>query len=156
MPEGSAAPAARSISATSLILLLLLAAPAITAEVSRFVADGAGGTVTDTLTGAVWMVGPDARTCWYEGQEWVDSLGGDWRTPTLSELRMLYDTGVDTFDWGPFENDGCWVWAVEDSTGSPGWAFMFRSGIERFYDTVPTRYARAFAVSSSEAEADSL
>ena len=39
--------------------------------------------------GKTWKVGPIDCT-WYKAQEWIKSLGNQWRTPTLDELDELH------------------------------------------------------------------
>ena len=54
----------------------------------------ANGIVKDTNTGLEWKAGPDKDTNWGEARSWVQSLGGDWRMPTLDELEGLYKKGM--------------------------------------------------------------
>ena len=107
------------------------------------------GIITDNKTALQWRVGPDSDTDWYEAEDWVDNLGGDWRMPTLSELGGLYDAGIELDNWGYFENSGAFVWSGEVRDSSSAWYFYFRFGQhtcatrDRFSDN-----RRAFAVRS--------
>jgi hypothetical protein len=79
--------------------------------------DNGDGTVTDLVTGLVWLQNPGSKQSYADGIANVDSVstGGytDWRVPTIKELYSLIDfTGTDPDPMGkttkglkPFIND---------------------------------------------------
>ena len=108
-----------------------------------------GSVITDNETNLQWRVGPDSDTDWYEAEDWVDNLGGDWRMPTRSELQGLYDAGIKYNDWGYFENSGYRVWSGEVRDSSSAWDFLFDDGRERWDNRGNSNGSlRAFAVRS--------
>ena len=65
--------------------------------------------------GLYWQVGPDEDLTWDEAKAWVDGLGGNWRMPTMIELRGLWNSGIRyPANWGPFQNTGWWVWSGDE------------------------------------------
>ena len=107
-----------------------------------------GSVITDNVTNLQWCVGPDSDTDWFEAEDWVDNLGGDWRMPTRTELQGLWDAGISDESWGYFKNSGCWVWSGELQNFSSAWHFPFSHNIE-YCSTRPDSYnIRAFAVRS--------
>ena len=71
----------------------------------RFIAYN-NGVVKDTKTGLEWMAGPDRNTTWYAAKIWVAGLrvgGGDWRMPSIKELKTFYQTGAWTRSMTPFD-----------------------------------------------------
>jgi hypothetical protein len=83
------------------------------------------GSVTDIVTGLQWRVGPDRDFDWYGANIWISNLEGDWRMPTLEELEDLFDAGVTTETWGPFDNSGWLVWCVDFSSRDMAQLFCF-------------------------------
>lgn len=100
--------------------------------------------------GLYWQVGPSRDMNWGEAKEWVDDLGGNWRMPTLAELQGLWDSGISSDNWGPFENSGLGVWSNEVRDSSSAWLFAFDYGDATWGFRSGSRYygARAFAVRS--------
>lgn len=109
----------------------------------------ANGVVRDTSTGLEWKAGPDRDTDWNEARSWVQSLGGDWRMPTMDELERLYQKGKgDRNMTALLKTTGLRVWSVEERGSSGAWAFSFISG-HSFWDTRDfSNNFRAFAVRS--------
>ncbi len=116
-----------------------------------------GEVITDNSTGLQWRVGPDENTIWNAANNWVNGLGGNWRMPTRAELRGLWDAGISSDNWGPFENSGWWVWSGEVRDSSSAWDFVFGSGTEYWdgrghehwmYRSISYNGGRAFAVRS--------
>ena len=130
-----------------LVVAMMVLVMACGDELPRVRFSQSGSVITDNETNLQWRVGPDSDTDWYEAEDWVDNLGGDWRMPTLSELRELYDAGIKYADWGYFENSGLCVWSGEVRDSSSAWYFNFNGGYERWCNRDPYRL-RAFAVRS--------
>lgn len=112
--------------------------------------DGGGGFKYNGLS---WQVGPDQDMTWDEAKAWVDGLGGNWRMPAQAELQGLWDAGVRSDNWGPFENGGKGVWYGEDRNTSSVWYFDLEGWLDRGCECcsptpLPTTFARAFAVRS--------
>ena len=85
--------------------------------------------INDNVTGLEWRVGSDEGTSWDDANDWVNSLGDNWRMPTRSELRALWSAGIKKDSWGPFQNSGTWVWAeVRDSMSA--WTYNFKDNSE--------------------------
>jgi uncharacterized caspase-like protein len=104
----------------------------------------ANGVVRDTKTGLEWKAGPDRDMDWYKAKSWVQSLGGDWRLPTMRELEGLYNKGKGDRNMTPLlKTTACWVWSG-DSDGSSFRVFNFIYGDTRMYP----RFNRVFAVRS--------
>lgn len=109
------------------------------------------GVIADTITGLQWRVGPDSDTDWFAAQDWVNSLGGSWRMPTMDELQALYEAGITGGNWGPFENTQDYVWS-KDTDGSSAWVFLFYCDPElRMLFDRTHHYGIAFAVCSDQA-----
>ncbi len=109
------------------ILLVLVAGCGTTSRISiydRF-RESEEGTITDLVTGLQWMVGPDRDFDWYGAQRWISSLEGDWRMPTRDELEELFDAGITTDTWGPFDNSGWMVWCVDFTSSNMSYRFCF-------------------------------
>lgn len=109
---------------------------------------GCGGVDGFEFNGLYWQVGPDRDMNWDEAKAWADSLGGDWRLPTLAELRGLWDSGISSNDWGPFETGGDWVWSGEVRDSLSAWNFVFHYGLDDWHYRSYSSFRRAFAVRS--------
>jgi hypothetical protein len=81
--------------------------------------------ITDIVTGFQWKIGPDRDFDWYGAGIWIKGLEGDWRMPMKDELEELFDAGITTMTWGPFENTGWVVWSVDYSTRDMSYPFCF-------------------------------
>lgn len=145
-----------------LILLTLLALPAAAGgmdlrhprQEARF-ARGEDGVIKDNQTGLEWLEGPDVPSSWEMAQEWINGLGGGWRTPTLAELEAIYlpDSGRrgtygDPLCLDPaFRRDsGYSLWSVQRYHGT-AWLFDFSRGYAHWLDIYfPGRFDRAAAV----------
>jgi len=107
--------------------------------------------ITDSTTGLEWIVGPDEDITWYEAEDWVNALGGNWRMPSRSELQCLIGNGIDTLPEGFFENSGDAVWSAEATLRVSAWFVRQYNG--RTHNNPRSRSymnARAFAVRSPE------
>lgn len=68
---------------------------------ARFTKDTLG-IIDDSQTGLQWYVGPDSDTPFLQAQSWAKGLslrGGEWRLPTIAELKGLYGSGVTPIVW---------------------------------------------------------
>lgn len=132
--------------------LLLLSGCGISQTTGRSVVNGqfdvVGPIIRDTVTGLEWQVGPDRDMTWDEAKAWTEGLRGNWRMPTRAELQGLWRSGICYENWGPFENDGWWVWSGETYDPSTAWAFYFYHGHENWGDRTTSQFNRAFAVRS--------
>ncbi len=81
--------------------------------------------ITDIVTGLQWKVGPQKDLDWYDAGIWIEQLGGNWRMPMRYELKELFDAGITTMTWGPFDNTGWIVWSVDYSRRDMSYAFCF-------------------------------
>lgn len=96
--------------------------------------------------GVDWRVGPDVDMDWQTAKDWVDSLGEDWRMPTVEELRALHASGITADSWGPFQNTGRWVWSGEEKDSVFVWHYEFDTGQGVWYYRSLDYRRRAFAV----------
>jgi len=142
---------------TRMLIVVLAMACTIPVSASRF--ENRGGVIRDTETNLKWVVGPDVNTSFNEAQDWIESLGEDWRLPTLDELHSLYDAGIrrsaisDEYNsWGLFENNGWMVWSDRLLDSSTAYGFAFATGNEVSFPKDYSLDCRAFAV-LSEGEA---
>jgi len=109
----------------------------------------ANGIVRDTSTGLEWKAGPDRDTTWNEARSWVQSLGGDWRMPTMDELERLYQKGKgDRNMTALLKTTGWWVWSGEEEGSSSAWYFAFRYGDRHWHNRDNLYDLRALAVRS--------
>ena len=109
----------------------------------------ANGIVKDTNTGLEWKTGPDKDTDWNEARSWVQSLGGDWRMPTMDELEGLYKKGKGNRNITPLlRTTGWYVWSGETKGSSNGRNFNFNDGYRYGNDRGNSSNGRAFAVRS--------
>lgn len=92
----------------------------------------ANGIVKDTSTGLEWKAGPDRDTNWNEARSWVQSLGSDWRMPSIDELNGLYKKGMGSHNLTPLlkatSGKYLWVWSGETKGSSDAWRFFFANG----------------------------
>ena len=101
--------------------------------------------VTNPKPSLEWIPGPDRDTTWDQARSWVQNLsvdGGDWRMPTIEELKTLHQKG-DTFLLS--NTTGRWVWSIS-TKGSYVWLFSFRYGINKWDSPGQSKHYRAFAV----------
>ena len=128
-----------------------LVADDMSAVDSRFTTEG--DIVTDVSTGMEWRVGPDRNTTWDEAQKFAKGFqSGEWRLPTIKELRGLYEKGKGTRNIDPvFSHTGWWVWSGElyEYDSSSAWYFDFSYGYEYWgFRDLAGDYYRVFAVRS--------
>lgn len=107
------------------------------------------GVITDLVTGMQWKTGPDRNFTWNEAWHWVDGLEGNWRIPLYQELMELWDAGVSSDYWGPFENSGIYVWCL-DRESERGYTEFCFSRIDPFGQGHFMSGARVFAVMAPE------
>lgn len=114
-----------------------------------------GEIITDSSAGLQWRLGPDTNTSFNEAVDWVNSLDGDWRMPTINELSALYQAGIVNDDEGliwcdVFSNTGCWVWSSDRSDNTSAKIVYFWGGDVMDYSTTSNRDSnidgRVFAV----------
>ncbi len=120
----------------------------------RFTRD-ALGVITDSKTNLQWLEGPNRPSSWEDAQEWIQSLGGSWRTPTLAELEGIYlpesrRKGIYgdplCLDYAFQRESGYSLWSVERYPGT-AWMFDFSRGYAHWIDTYfPGHFDRAVAV----------
>lgn len=109
----------------------------------------ANGIVKDTKTGLEWKAGHDRDTDWNQARSWVQSLGGDWRMPTMDELAGIYNKGKGDRNMTPLlKTTGSWVWSGETKDSSDAWNFDFLYDSRDWYDRDDSYDGRAFAVRS--------
>ena len=109
------------------------------------------GIIWDTTTNLEWYVGPDQDTEWDVARAWADSLivdGGDWRMPSVEELKGLYQSGKGSRNMDPvFQTNGWAIWSgVLTKHGSSARLFDFRYGREDLIDRYCSYNGRGFAV----------
>lgn len=83
------------------------------------------GIITDIVTGLQWKIGPDKDYDWHDAGIWIEGLGGNWRMPLLYELEEIFDAGINTLTWGPFDNTGWIVWSVDYTRRNMSFPFCF-------------------------------
>lgn len=99
----------------------------------------------DPKSNLEWVSGPDRDTTWDEAQSWVQNLsvgGGDWRMPTMKELKTLYLKDDITL---LANTTGSWVWSGENRDSSAR-LFSFRYGIDKWSNRSYSKNNRGFAV----------
>lgn len=122
------------------------------------------GSIVDNRSRLEWVVGPDRDTTWPDARKWVSSLTlcGDWRLPSINELKTLYDPAVSAGTgflsgntrWPahiPSQFDaiggGSWVWAREAVDQNRAKAINFNQGNPVIFEKTQNQYpVRAFAV----------
>jgi hypothetical protein len=85
--------------------------------------DNGDGTVTDLITGLMWMQDAGEKVTYYEGLAAVNGFNfagyDDWRVPTIKELYSLMDfSGVDVMEseGDPFIDDSVFVFEYGDTS----------------------------------------
>lgn len=133
------------------VILLIGSIPAFADSISERFSVSPDGIILDSETQLQWMVGPDIDFSWYDARIWIDELEGDWRMPSKWELLDLFNAGVDIYSWGPFDNNGKYVWAFDLHNTDLSYKFSFipDDGVfwKRLYSTDPIGI-RVFAVYS--------
>lgn|GEM_PF-3652204 len=113
------------------------------------------GIIEDSKTGLQWLEGPDHPTSWIMAQEWVNSLGNEWRLPTTKELHAIYLK--DSKRKGKYGDPLCLdevflresgysLWSVKRSSNS-AWMYDFSRGYAHWTEImVKGHFDRAIAV----------
>ena len=133
------------------IILLIGSIPAFADSITERFSVSADGIILDSETRLQWMIGPDIDFSWYDAQSWIDELEGNWRMPSKYELLDLFNAGVDIHNWGPFDNNGKYVWAFDLQSDNLSFLFSFIPDYDVFWSR---RYSedpigiRVFAVYS--------
>ena len=145
------------------------------ASVSPRFTDNGDGTVTDNLTGLIWLQNPRCF-CWLEwrpGLERVHQLAngcgglsdgsapGDWRAPNIKELESLVDYGQEVLGpppGHPFEwvHDNLWSSTVDERNPqflSWGLILFYYEVIDSFWNRAPANF---WPVRGGAVECDSV
>ncbi|MBF0407547.1 MAG: hypothetical protein HQM10_09335 [Candidatus Riflebacteria bacterium] len=77
--------------------------------------------------GKEWLVGPVGWS-WKETQVWINSLKAGWRSPTIAELKKLYN---EVGKISPIKEHG--VWGEKSKEPSFVWRFNFSTGSKYSY-----------------------
>jgi hypothetical protein len=108
------------------------------------------GVILDTQKNLEWFIGPDKDTTWQEAKDWAKRLsvdGGNWRVPTIDELRVLYQTAVGDDNMTPLLKSGaCWVWSSEERDSLTAWFFDFSEGKKKWFNRNSRKYKRALSI----------
>ena len=111
----------------------------------------ANGIVRDTETGLEWKAGPDKNTNWRQASNWVQNLGGEWRMPTISELKTLFKKGFGNRNrTNLLKCSGWWIWSAEKnaSGNTKGFNFYSGDGNRHWVFRIYSKNERVFAVRS--------
>lgn len=123
--------------------------PEIVARDGRYVAYS-NKVICDCYTGLEWLAGPDRDMSWRDGCTWVQGLttgGGDWRLPTLEELRGLHKMNKNGDNISPLFNTSMTdIWSCEIHDESSAWGFNFLPGNQFRTGKGLSRRFRVFAV----------
>ncbi|MCD4846568.1 MAG: hypothetical protein K8R76_00080 [Candidatus Aegiribacteria sp.] len=132
------------------VVSLIGSFPASADRVSERFSVSPEGIIIDSETRLQWMVGPDMDFTWFDARSWINELEGNWRMPSKYELLDLFNAGVDIYHWGPFDNNGKYVWAFDIQSNDLSFLFSFVPDydfLERHYSEDPIGI-RVFAVYS--------
>lgn len=124
------------------LLVTLFAGSAFAAEADKAPTDPTG--TVFKACGLEWKVGA-ADLDWNQSQEWIKSLGDNWRAPTKVDLVKLY---AEMGQKSPVGQD--FIWA-EARDGQSAWYFSYYFHEIRwsYYDD-HSKYGRAAAVRTAE------
>ncbi|UCD71271.1 MAG: DUF1566 domain-containing protein [Syntrophobacterales bacterium] len=129
-------------------LIMVIGTSALSEQPDPRFTDNGDGTVTDNMTGLIWMknVGCDGSKLWADALDFCENLAdgscglsdgskaGDWRLPSLRELQNLIDyrrsnpalpaghpfTGV--------ESAWCWSSTIHPNRPTFSWYVVFATG----------------------------
>jgi len=122
---------------------------------NRFLRNTSSGIIEDTDTGLGWLIGPSEDISQTQAKEWIQSIGKEWRFPTIKELRNLYHAGVKVSKWklkwpAPFESltggEAIWSCELEPQIPSSPTAFSFGVGQEGWANGSQSEGFRCIAV----------
>lgn len=89
----------------------------------------AGGVIQDAKTNLEWLPGPDQDITWPDAKKWADKQkvdGGNWRLPTLEELKSLHVKDKDKKNLPKdFELTAFYVWSGEMKDIHTAWAYFY-------------------------------
>lgn len=105
----------------------------------------------DNKTGLEWIKMSESgrAVSWNEAQEWIKSLGADWRTPTVKELDEIEKNG---FHHNFIRTIEFVMWAEERNSGT-AWIYTFGKGSVGYYGKGgSSRKTRAIAVRNIKPE----
>jgi hypothetical protein len=122
------------------------------------------GIVYDRETGLEWVIGPEKNTSWEDARAWVGDLsidGGNWRMPTMEELKTLYKNGQGLTKLNRLLrlNITRWIWSKDKKYRNPlslnlnsGRPFRYRPDYHRYTSIDRLGGFQAFAVRSRDQE----
>ena len=97
------------------------------------------GIVWDSITDLEWIIGPYVDGTWAWARAWAEDLtvaGGDWRMPTMKELKTLYQKGAGTCNMTRLlKTTGRYVWSGETEGSSEAWIFTYDGDTSLLGDT---------------------
>lgn len=116
--------------------------------------DNGNGTVTDTMTGLMWL--QDDRNYGKKKQKWADGMKSckkfefaghnDWRMPTVQELFSLVDFTKKEYPLinNIFHLQGYWYWTTTEYVSTTGNAMIvyFNLGIVTITNKTNAYYVR--------------
>ncbi|WP_157679497.1 Lcl C-terminal domain-containing protein [Methylovulum psychrotolerans] len=123
------------------------------------------GSIIDLTTGLEWYVGPDQTLAWAEAKQWtanLDTCGGNWRMPTIAEIKSLYrpaySAGTGFYINGKYWpahihpvfdaiGQGSWVWSNQSMPEFKAKSVNLNQGLAVTYNQSGEKYTtRVFAV----------
>jgi hypothetical protein len=117
-----------------------------------------GGVVRDNKTGLEWLTGYGWQMKWNKTKSWIEGLslifGGEWRMPTINELKSLYVEGYGTRNLTPLLTTTSWeIWSGKATHSDTALAFNFRYGREKSCNR-NTTHVQVFAVRKGKSSVD--
>jgi len=108
-------------------------------------------TYYDEKTNLEWLAWPDKDMTWDETKEWIESLGGGWRMPTVEEYETIYKEGLGIRNMpSELETTGWWGWTNKEESTWCAWGFGFDNGKEYLLPRYGSSNGRGFAVRSRD------
>ena len=90
------------------------------------------GIIKDRDTGLEWLEGPDVPTSWLMAEQWVKSLGNNWRLPTTKELSEIYIK--DSQRKGKYGDPLCLDYNFSRDSGYSLWSTLRSDNSAYMYD----------------------